>query len=97
MNVSEKLEHLKSYFTGQGFTVRDGLRYGVDFLLYTDDVEKVHSRYAVILNRNFTFLQILAIQRTCNSSRKECILADFFGDKIRLIKIERFIHEYTNK
>lgn len=93
MCYQEKLCKVKKYFLEQNFIVRDGLKYGVDFLLYTEDVDTVHSRYGVILNRNFTYLQLLSIQRTCNTARKELVLVEVIDNEIQCTLIERFAHE----
>ena len=82
---------LRRYFEERGFHVGDGLKYGADLLLYTDSPNRVHSKYAVLIDRNHTFLQIIAAQRVCNSSKKILILASADSDgKIVLTSIERF-------
>lgn len=89
----EKLKSIKNHFISNGFVVKSGIKYGVDFLLYTDSVDKVHSKYAVILNRNFTFLQIIAVQRVCNSCRKELVLVDYILGEVIYLKIDRYVFE----
>lgn len=82
---------LRSYFEGLGFHVKDGIKYGVDFLLYTDNPEKVHSKYAILINRNQKFLDIIAAQRVCHSTRKKLIFVYHDSDnKIKLVSIGRF-------
>ncbi len=83
---------MRRHFEQQGFHVRDGLKYGVDLLLYTDAPEKVHSKYAVLVDRHHTFLQIMAIQRVCSSSRKVLVMARYDeSGGVVLVSIERFV------
>lgn len=89
----QKLQSIKHYFKEDGFIVHSGLKYGTDFLLYTDNINKVHSKYAVVLNRNYTYLNILAIQRVCTSNRKILILVDYVCGEVVMMKIERHVFE----
>lgn len=93
MSIENKINELKNYFEKQGYIIRDGLKYGTDILLYTENPNNVHSRYAVLLYRKQTFQQIIAVQRVCNSCKKELIIALVEND-IKLYKVERFcFHE----
>lgn len=89
----EKLLHIKNHFTEKGFVLRSGIKYGVDFLLYTDAIEKVHSKYAVLLNRQHTFLGIMAVQRVCVSCRKELVLVDYVYGEVVIMKVQRYVFE----
>lgn len=86
-----KERKLKKYFEEAGFYVGDGLKYGVDMLLYVDTPNKVHSKYAVLLDRRHTFLQIMAIQRVCTAARKTLVVVyeDSSGE-MKLASVERF-------
>ncbi|KAM0687906.1 tRNA-splicing endonuclease subunit Sen2, partial [Conglomerata obtusa] len=88
MDIEVELKSLKIYFQDQGFVVKDGLKYGVDFLLYTDVVEKVHSKYAVMLNRNFTYLQIVSMQRLCTNVKKKLIVVNVNNGVYELFAID---------
>lgn len=82
---------LKKYFEEAGFYVSDGLKYGVDMLLYVDVPSKVHSKYAVLVDRRHTFLQIMAVQRVCTAARKTLVIAyKDSGGTMKLASVERF-------
>lgn len=89
MKEEEKLRKIKDYFLSQGFIVRDGLNYSVDFLLYTDDVNKVHAKYAVLLNRNMSYVLVNGIQRICRSVKKALILVDIVNGRVEMVRVER--------
>eukprot|EP00866_Antonospora_locustae_P001999 jgi/Antlo1/1999/1575 len=88
-----KERELRKYFEEAGFYVGDGLKYGVDMLLYVDAPSKVHSKYAVLIDRRHTFLQIMAIQRVCTAARKTLVIAykDSRG-AMKLASVERFFN-----
>lgn len=91
-------EDLRRYFETNGFCVGDGLKYGADLLLYTDSPKKVHSKYAVLICRDHTFLQIMAAQRVCNSARKELIVAySTSGKNFRLVSVKRLLTRQASK
>lgn len=81
---------LISYFESLGFFVSDGLKYGVDLLLYTDHPSKVHSKYAVLLERNHKMFDIVGIQRVCGSVNKELIFVKNENGRPKFYKIQRF-------
>lgn len=84
---------LKKYFEEAGFYVGDGLKYGVDMLLYVDVPNKVHSKYAVLMDRRHTFLQIMAIQRVCTTARKTLVIVYKDSDgAVKLASVERFFN-----
>lgn len=88
MNVN--VDSLISHFESLGFFVSDGLKYGVDLLLYTDLPSKVHSKYAVLLERNHKIFDIVGIQRVCGSVNKELIFVKIEDGKYNFYKIQRF-------
>lgn len=73
----------------EGFYVTDGLKYGADMLLYTDDPSKVHSKYAILIENNQTNGSVLAVQRICNSVGKILIFVRFNGDDYEMYRIQR--------
>ncbi|EPR77975.1 tRNA-splicing endonuclease [Spraguea lophii 42_110] len=89
MEISLKKTLIFNKFVDEGFHVCDGLGYGVDFLLYTDEPYKVHSKYAVVVYDNQNYQHIQALQRVCNSVRKTLILVDYDTDII-YYSIKRF-------
>lgn len=88
--IKYKLNRVKEYFEKRLFIVKDGLKYGCDFILYTDDPSKVHSKYAVLVDRGQNLLNIMAVQRVINTVRKVLIFVYFFNEEIIITKIERF-------
>jgi tRNA splicing endonuclease len=91
-----KRQALARHFAEQGFRVDDGLKYGVDLLLYTDEVERVHSKYGVLIHREHTFLDLIGVQRTCSSANKTLVVAFFKDGEFMLHSFERelFVHEH---
>ncbi|ADM11225.1 tRNA-intron endonuclease [Encephalitozoon intestinalis ATCC 50506] len=85
----EKRETLKRMFQEEGFVVGDGLKYGVDLLLYTDSPSKVHSKYGVLIDRKHSLLDIVGVQRTCTSVNKILIVVFFDGAEVRMVSVER--------
>ena len=97
MNSDKKLTFLKKYFKSKGFYCGDGLKYGADILLYADHPNKIHSKYALLIENNQTYLQIMAVQRVCNSSKKVLLLVKFFEEsQFKIVQIERFIGRNEN-
>lgn len=89
-------EKLRRYFKAGGFYVGDGLKYGADLLLYTDSPEKVHSKYAVLICKNHTFLQIMAVQRVCSSARKELVVAYYDTERnVKLVSVKRLLTKHA--
>lgn len=84
------MEDLKSFFISKGFYVTDGLKYGVDYLLYTDLPSKVHSKYAVLLDRNQTLFDILSTQRVCLSVNKKLIFVRIIENEIKIYGLGRW-------
>ncbi|EJW02793.1 hypothetical protein EDEG_02809 [Edhazardia aedis USNM 41457] len=92
----KKVQKIKEEFERQGFVVGNGLKYGVDLILYTDEKDKVHSKYAVLLNRGQSFHQLISIQRICASVKKEFVLVDFRDDGDFIMhKFDRFYNPQT--
>ncbi|AFM97979.1 putative tRNA-intron endonuclease [Encephalitozoon hellem ATCC 50504] len=85
----EKREVLKRMFEEEGFVVGDGLKYGVDLLLYTDKPSRVHSKYGILIDRRHSFLDIVGAQRTCTSVNKTLVVVFFEGCKVRMMSVER--------
>jgi tRNA splicing endonuclease len=90
MGREEVIERMKLKFINGGFHIRDGLKYGADLLLYTDDPSVVHSKYAFLLDDDYTFLQIIAVQRVCSSSGKELIVGRMGDNDVILYSVDRF-------
>jgi len=63
-----------------GFHINDGIKYGLDFLVYTDTPNKVHSRYGLLIERPMTFRELVACQRICASNNKELLIARVNSD-----------------
>lgn len=94
LTLEEKRSILKKYLIDKGFHVNDGIKYGLDFLAYTDSPDKVHSKYGVIVFNGESYQKIVLCQRICRSNNKILLIA--FVDpnnSIRLIEVERFISD----
>lgn len=91
-----KRQLLIDYLLKMGFYINDGIKYGLDLLVYTDHPDKVHSKYGLVIERSFTYQELILLQRVCNSNNKILVIA-FFEDKnlissaIKFIQCERFI------
>lgn len=93
LNLEHKKSTLISYFKSQGFYINDGIKYGIDFLIYTDDSSKVHSKYGILIENNHSFFDLMSVQRVCNSVNKELIVVVFKGyNTFELYKVDRFIN-----
>ncbi|KAH9411768.1 putative tRNA-intron endonuclease [Ordospora pajunii] len=86
---AQRREVLMNAFIKDGFVIGDGLKYGVDLLLYTDDPSKVHSRYGVLIDDGYSMQDIIGIQRTCASANKEMVLVFFAEDGFEMVLVER--------
>lgn len=88
---NQKRNTLRQRFEEKGFVVHDGLKYGVDLLLYTDLPSRVHSKYGVLIYRNHNFLDLISAQRTCSSANKTLVVAFFEEKEFRLVAFERVV------
>lgn len=91
LSYSQKREVLRRMFLEEGFAVGDGLKYGVDLLLYTDSPSKVHSKYGVLVDRGHSLLDIVGAQRTCMSVNKTLVVVFFDGEVPRMVEVERMV------
>lgn len=90
-SLKDKRSILQRRFKEEGFVVNDGLKYGVDLLLYTDQPSKVHSKYGVLIDRDHTFLDLIGVQRTCSSAGKTLVVAFFKGESFHLTSFDRMV------
>lgn len=75
-----------------GFVYGDGIKYGLDLLIYTDEISKVHSKYGlVIFEKEMTYREIIAYQRICNSVNKILLLAVYDKGEMTYVTVERFL------
>ncbi len=90
--MEEKRKICKKYFSENGFYVSDGLKYGMDFLLYTDKPSNVHSKYGVIISRkSIKYQDLISYQRVCCSNNKELVIADLSENReVKLVRVLRF-------
>lgn len=91
-----KKEFLKEFLLKQGFYLNDGIKYGLDLLVYTDLPSIVHSKYGLIIDRDFTYQELVLLQRVCNSNNKILIVVVFIGENIdqssmKFVQCERFL------
>lgn len=82
---------VENYLKNEGFFINDGIKYGLDFLAYTGEPGKVHSKYGVLVLEKMNFQQLVAYQRICCSNNKLLIIA-IVDDKshIKLVEFKRF-------
>ncbi|WUR02074.1 tRNA-intron endonuclease [Vairimorpha necatrix] len=91
-NLEYKKSILVSHFKSLGFQVQDGIKYGIDFLLYTDNPENVHSKYGVLVENGQSFFDLMSVQRVCNTVKKELIVVVFRNSTIfDIFSVERFL------
>nr|CAD2160319.1 unnamed protein product [Meloidogyne enterolobii] len=84
------------YFRKLGWIVRDGLTFGVDFLLYKDGIELHHScagiKIVSMSDPIITDISISAVQRELNNCKKQLLIAaiDFkiLEENVKLVDIE---------
>lgn len=92
LTPGEKRSVLREYIVGQGFWANDGVKYGVDFLVYTDDPSRVHSKYGVVVGSRLSYQQLIAQQRVCSSNNKILLVAFVDGPgAVRLVQCERLL------
>ncbi|KAL6122484.1 tRNA intron endonuclease [Nucleospora cyclopteri] len=86
------LQIIQNDLITNGFFINDGLKYGLDLLVYTEHPQKVHSKYGLLLyNEKITYREILAYQRVCTNSNKTLLIAFYDGREIKYKSVERFI------
>ena len=74
VRVDEKRYEAFKYFTQNGWIVKCGMKYGVDFILYSDSVSVVHAEYAVWIRRPCEWSHVIAISRSCSSVKKKLLV-----------------------
>ncbi|KAI4291693.1 hypothetical protein PAPHI01_0967 [Pancytospora philotis] len=91
LTLAEKRQACREHLLRAGFYVNDGIKYGLDFLVYTDSPDRVHSKYGVVVFCGMTYQQLVMHQRLCCSVNKSLIVAVVDGpDSIRLVQCDRF-------
>lgn len=95
LSLKMKREIVRKYLLEQGFYLNDGVKYGMDFLVYTDLPNKVHSKYGLIIHRKIKYQDLVSYQRVCSSNNKTLLIAFVSGAintfKIRFATCERFV------
>lgn len=98
-SIQEKRMAVRDYLLDRGFYLNDGIKYGLDFLVYTDHPDRVHSKYGLVVYSTMTFQQLVSYQRVCNSNNKVLVVA--FANirdgtaNIKLVQCERFVTKST--
>ena len=89
--VPRFMERLQCYthFRQMKFIVKNGLNFGVDYVLYADQVRLCHSSYGVLINPDYTYKQLYRAQRSLHQSRKKLIVA-VCGETVETIRVQRF-------
>ncbi|KAM0681827.1 hypothetical protein GINT2_000344 [Glugoides intestinalis] len=89
--MEKRISEVKEHLEGLGFFVKDGIKYGIDLLVYTDHPSKVHSKYGVIIYETMSFKKLILYQRICNSNNKKLLVVVVKDDKIKYFECKRFI------
>lgn len=89
--MEKRIARVKEHLEGLGFFVKDGIKYGVDLLAYTDHPSKVHSKYGVVLYDTMSFRKLILYQRICNSNNKKLLIVVTNEDKLKYFECRRFI------
>jgi tRNA splicing endonuclease len=98
MDVDEKRKIVRAWILDRGFHVRDGMKYGLDYLVYTDDPRLVHSKYGVLVDHGTDYASLVLAQRVCNSTNKILLVGLVDEDKtVRFIVCKRFLERRINK
>ena len=74
----------------KGYIVRSGMRFGADFLVYTEGPDVEHAPYAVIVSKSPTGLDLIRVSRLTHSVRKEALLAIVAGENVTFYRVRRF-------
>lgn len=95
--MDSKRKVVEDYLIENGFYLNDGIKYGLDFLVYTDHPDKVHSKYGVVVDQ-MNFKQLCSCQRICTSNNKILIVAIVNEDEsIQLVQCKRFEMNKVNE
>ncbi|KAI8850813.1 tRNA intron endonuclease [Chytridium lagenaria] len=67
------------YYKEIGWVVKDGVKFGADFVLYKGSPELFHSSYAVVLKdettaRTLSWESLMNLHRLCSQVIKDCVL-----------------------
>lgn len=65
------------HFRDRRYTVRSGIKYGGDFMLYTGDPNTTHAAYVVkvVTSEELLWTDVNALRRVSESVAKECVLS----------------------
>lgn len=76
LSVSFVRSYIKSKFDSDGWMVKQGLKFGVDFLLYEFDPDVVHAKYAVLVAPNdLTWRDVISLVRLLENTAKQLVIA----------------------
>ncbi|TBU10133.1 putative tRNA-intron endonuclease [Hamiltosporidium tvaerminnensis] len=70
-----------------GYTISDGIKYGVDILVYTGNIDEYHAKYAILFFDEQCIKDIVSVQRICSSVGKILVLVD---ESFNFYEVERF-------
>ena len=71
------------HFRAKGYVVKDGVKYGTDFLLYKDGPPFYHAQYSVrirVPEASLNWKQVCGLNRVTESASKELLLAQIKCD-----------------
>lgn len=97
LGLEQKVGRAKAHLESLGFFVSDGIKYGLDLLAYTDDPDRVHSKYGVVISNNITFQQLVAYQRICTSNNKVLLAALVSESGIQYFECRRFLVKFKQE
>jgi tRNA-intron lyase len=80
------------YYRNFGWTVKSGLKYGCDFVLYSKEIEKIHAEFCVlVIVDSVTWRDIQRQTRLSNSVAKTLLICTVkYSDEINYENINKF-------
>ncbi|KAF7700691.1 hypothetical protein CDIK_0867 [Cucumispora dikerogammari] len=92
---AKALEKIK--YSLNTFTITDGIKYGVHYLLYTDTPDKVHSKYSLLYKEDFNTSEAIVYQRVSSAVGKEFIVGQFMREEEYVSSISNEDNDVTKE
>ncbi|ORD95233.1 hypothetical protein A0H76_1118 [Hepatospora eriocheir] len=92
IDKQNSLKLVKDWIKSNNLYYTDGIKYGMDLLLYLDDPDKVHSTYGLIIyNEQITYEYLIALQRVCASCKKVLLIVKVGeNEELEFLSVKRF-------
>ena len=92
VTVNNILKLIKADLVKKNLFYTEGVKFGLDLLVYTAPCDKVHSKYGLkIYSDTLQYQDLVALQRVCTNSNKILILVKYYNNKLFYIEIKRFV------